>query len=380
MEPIRVLHENVIMDPGGIEALLMNVYRHIDRNKVQFDFMVHRPDHAFYEDEIESLGGRIYRTPRFSPFPGQYQSYMRAVEKILSEHPEYKVLHAHAELNLWPLMIAKKLGIPTRIAHSHNAKTTVNLKYFFFLYEKARIKKYCTDMFMCSTPAGIWTFGEEVVKLGKVKFIKNGIETDKFVYDEQIRIKKRQDLGLENKLVVGHVGRFMQQKNHTFLIDIFDIIHRKNPNSILMLVSDGRLMNEIKSKVHALGLDSVVMFLGNRGDVNELMQAMDVFLFPSLWEGLPLTGIEAQTAGLPVIMSDVITDEVCITENTYMLSLNNCAEIWADKVLSVCGNHIRKNVQKQIIDAGFDIQTTADWLQDFYLKKALGESNDSRTS
>ena len=380
MEPIRVLHENVIMDPGGIEALLMNVYRHIDRNKVQFDFMVHRPDHAFYEDEIESLGGRIYRTPRFSPFPGQYQSYMRAVEKILSEHPEYKVLHAHAELNLWPLMIAKKLGIPTRIAHSHNAKTTVNLKYFFFLYEKARIKKYCTDMFMCSTPAGIWTFGEEAVKLGKVKFIKNGIETDKFVYDEQIRIKKRQDLGLENKLVVGHVGRFMQQKNHTFLIDIFDIIHRKNPNSILMLVSDGRLMNEIKSKVHALGLDSVVMFLGNRGDVNELMQAMDVFLFPSLWEGLPLTGIEAQTAGLPVIMSDVITDEVCITENTYMLSLNNCAEIWADKVLSVCGNHIRKNVQKQIIDAGFDIQTTADWLQDFYLKKALGENNDSRTS
>jgi len=107
MEPIRVLHENVIMDPGGIEALLMNVYRHIDREKVQFDFMVHRPDHAFYEDEIESLGGRIYRTPKFSPIPGQYQAYMKSIEKILSEHPEYKIIHAHAELNLWPLMIAK---------------------------------------------------------------------------------------------------------------------------------------------------------------------------------------------------------------------------------------------------------------------------------
>lgn len=367
MEPMRVLHENVIMDPGGIEALLMNVYRHIDRDRVQFDFMVHRPDHAFYENEIENLGGKIYRTPKFSPFPGQYQSFMRATEKILLEHPEYKVMHAHAELNLWPLMVAKKLGVPTRIAHSHNAKTTVNLKYFFFLYEKAKIKKFCTDMFMCSTPAGVWTFGQKAVESGTVKFIKNGIETDKFVYNEQIRSKKRRELGLENKLVVGHVGRFMQQKNHKFLIDVFDVIHKKNPNTVLILVSDGRLMNAIKSKVHTLDLDSSVMFLGNRGDVNELMQAMDVFLFPSLWEGLPLTGVEAQTAGLPVIMSDVITDEVCITENAYMLSLNNCAEVWADKVLSICSNYIRKNVQKQIIDAGFDIQTTADWLENFYL-------------
>ena len=276
-------------------------------------------------------------------------------------------MHAHAELNLWPLMIAKKLGIPTRIAHSHNAKTTVNLKYFFFLYEKARIKNYCTDMFMCSTPAGVWTFGQKTVDAGKVKFIKNGIETERFVFNEKVRAQKRSELSLGDKFVVGHVGRFMQQKNHTFLVDIFEQIHKKNPNSVLMLISDGRLMDEIKAKVRRLGLDDSVMFLGNRGDVNELMQATDVFLFPSLWEGLPLTGIEAQTAGLPVVMSDVITDEVCITENTYMLSLNDCAEVWADKVMSVCSNHIRKNVQKQIIDAGFDIQTTADWLQNFYL-------------
>ena len=375
MEPIRVLHENVIMDPGGIEALLMNVYRHIDRDKVQFDFMVHRPDHAFYEDEIESLGGKIYRTPKFSPIPGQYQSYMGSVEKILKEHPEYKVLHAHAELNLWPLMIAKKLGVPTRIAHSHNAKTSVNLKYFFFLYEKARIKKYCTDMFMCSTPAGIWTFGEEAVKSGKVKFIKNGIETERFAYNEEIRAAKRRELGLGDKFVVGHVGGkaktwdLRQQKNHTFLVDIFNEIYKRNPNSMLMLVSDGRLMDEIKSKVHVLGLDGSVLFLGNRGDVNELMQAMDVFLFPSLWEGLPLTGVEAQTAGLPVVMSDVITSEVCITDNVYRMALDKTAEEWADKVLGAYENHTRKNVQKQIVDAGFDIRTTAQWLQEFYLRR-----------
>lgn len=368
MEPIRILHENVIMDPGGIEALLMNVYRHIDRDQVQFDFMVHRPDHAFYEDEIESLGGKIYRTPKFSPIPGHYQSYMNSVEKILREHPEYKVLHAHAELNLWPLMIAKKLGIPTRIAHSHNAKTTVNLKYFFFLYEKARIKKYCTDMFMCSTPAGIWTFGEDAVNSGRVKFIKNGIETERFEYSEQVRAEKRRELGLNDSFIVGHVGRFMKQKNHTFLVDIFNEIHLRNPNSILLLVSDGRLMDEIKAKVHGLGLDNSVMFLGNRGDVNELMQAMDIFLFPSLWEGLPLTGIEAQSAGLPVVMSDVITDEVCITDNVCKVSLKDSAATWAERVLEVYGKCKRKDVRQQIIDAGFDIRATAKWLQNFYIE------------
>lgn len=371
MEPIRVLHENVIMDPGGIEALLMNVYRHIDREKVQFDFMVHRPDHAFYEDEIERLGGRVYRTPKFSPIPGQYQDYMHSIEKILRDHPEYKILHAHAELNLWPLMIAKKLGIPTRIAHSHNAKTTINLKYFFFLYEKARIKNYCTDMFMCSTPAGIWTFGKDAVNLGKVKFIKNGIETERFVYNEQVRTNKRRQLDIGDKFVVGHVGRFMQQKNHTFLVDIFNEIHKKNPKSVLMLISDGRLMDEIKAKVHRLRLDDSVMFLGNRGDVNELMQAMDVFLFPSLWEGLPLTGIEAQTAGLPVVMSDVITDEVCVTENTYRMSLKENAGAWANKVLHVCKDFQRSDVRKQVVDAGFDIRTTTAWLQDFYINRAM---------
>ncbi|OPZ92856.1 MAG: putative glycosyltransferase EpsF [Firmicutes bacterium ADurb.Bin419] len=369
MEPIRVLHENVIMDPGGIETLLMNVYRHIDRERVQFDFMVHRPDKAFYEDEIESLGGRIYRTPKFSPFPGQYKQFMGSVERILRDHPEYKVIHAHAELNLWPLKIAKKLAIPTRIAHSHNAKTVFNLKYFFFLYEKIFIKKYCTDMFMCSTPAGVWTFGRKAVQDGKAKFIKNGVETERFAYNPEIREKKRKELNLDSKFVVGHVGRFMQQKNHTFLIDIFSEIYKKNPQSQLILVSDGRLMDEVKAKVKQLNLDSCVQFLGNRSDVNELMQAMDVFLFPSLWEGLPLTGIEAQSAGLPVVMSDVITDEVCVTNNIYTMSLSKSAKEWADKVLEVCHGFIRKDVRQQVIDAGFDILTTAKWLQDFYLKQ-----------
>ena len=369
MEPIRVLHENVIMDPGGIEALLMNVYRHIDREKVQFDFMVHRSQRAFYEDEIEKMGGKIYRTSRFSPFPGQYQKYMSEMEKVLVEHPEYRIIHAHAELNLWPLMLAKRIGISTRIAHSHNAKTKVNLKYFFFLFQKPQIKKYCTDMFMCSTPAGEWTFGKESVAEGNVKFIKNGIETERFAYDESVRNSKRKELGVENKFVVGHVGRFMQQKNHDFLIDIFKCIKEKKPESVLVLVSDGRLMEEIKAKVHRLNLDDSVYFLGNRDDVNELMQAMDVFVFPSLWEGLPLTGIEAQTAGLPVVMSDAITSEVCVTDNIVMISLKESAEFWSENVIKMCNGFKRCDVSQQVIDAGFDIRTTAEWLQNFYISK-----------
>lgn len=372
MEPIRVLHENVIMDPGGIETLLMNLYRHIDREKIQFDFLVHRPDEAFYDKDILDMGGRIYRTARFSPIPGQYQQHMNDIEAVLRAHPEYKVFHAHAELNLWPLMVAKKVGIPTRIAHSHNAKTTMNLKYFFFLYEKMKIKEYCTDMFMCSTPAGNWTFGKKAVESGKVRFIKNGIETERFAYSEKVRANKRAELGIHNQFVVGHVGRFMQQKNHEFLIDIFKEIHDRRPDSVLILVSDGRLMDHIKAKVHTMGLDDAVRFLGNRRDVNEIYQAMDVFLFPSLWEGLPLTGIEAQTAGLPVVMSDVITDEVCVTPNVYTMSLKDSASVWAKKVLQVTEDYQRHNMRQQVVDAGFDIVTTAQLLQKFYIDRSLG--------
>lgn len=369
MEPIRVLHEDVILDPGGIEALLMNLYRHIDREQLQFDFMVHRPEKGFFEDEVESLGGKIYKTPPFNPI--HYGRYKKSVTGILEAHPEYKVFHCHAELNLWPLKYAKKLNIPTRIAHSHNAKTVINLKYFFFLYEKMFIKNYCTDMFMCSTPAGEWSYGKKAVANGKVKFIKNGIDTKDYEFNEAIRNEVRRELNLGDKIVFGHIGRFMQQKNHTFLIDIFNEIHKKNSNTVLLLTGQGRLEEEIKQKVHQMGLDDSVKFLGVRKDANRVYQAFDMFLFPSLWEGLPLTGVEAQTAGLPVVMSDVITPETIVTDNVSTISLSKSASEWADKCLDILNNYQRQNCRQQVIDSGFDIQTTADWLQNFYIERTL---------
>ena len=367
MKPIRVLHNIVLMDTGGIETLVMNLYRHIDRERLLFDFLVHRPQEGFYEPEIKSYGGRIFRTCPYNPL--HTRQFKKECMNVFTQHPEYKVFHAHQELNLWTLDYARQAGIPTRIAHSHNAKTVVNLKYFFFLYEKMFIKKHCTDMFMCSTPAGKWSFGKKAVKDGRVEFIKNGIETSRFKYDEQTRRELREELGVGDKIVIGHIGRFMQQKNHSFLLEIFKIIHDKNPNTVLALCGEGRLEDDIKKKASELGIENDILFLGVRSDTNRVYQAYDLFLFPSLWEGLPLTGIEAQTAGLPVLMSDIITPETIVTDNVTQFSLSQSAEAWADKALELVKNHKRTDCSKQVVKAGFDIQDTADRLQNFYIER-----------
>lgn len=375
MEAIRVLHENVIMDPGGIETLLMNIYRHIDREKVQFDFMVHRSNYAFYDKEIEQLGGRIYRTPKFCPFPKQYSEYICGMRRVIYQHPEYKIIHAHSELNLWPLKIAKEMGVPIRIAHSHNSKTKINLKYCFFLYERANIRKYCTDMFMCSKDAGEWSFGKQALTNNEAILIKNGIETDKFDYNENIRKQVRDEFGLNNKLVVGHVGRFMEQKNHKFLIEVFKAIHELNSNTVLMLVGDGKLFDSINKLAIDLGIYNSVIFLKKRNDVNRLMQAMDIFVFPSLWEGLGIVAVEAQTAGLPVFISDAIPSEVVLTDNVFITPLKLSAKAWAEKILSISLTHERKSHKNEIAKAGYDICNTAQLLQNFYLEKQLRYGN-----
>lgn len=373
MEPIRVLHENVIMDPGGIETLLMNLYRHIDTEQIQFDFMLHRPQKGVYEDEILSRGGKIYRTPPFNPF--KMNAFKNSVEKILIEHSEYKVFHCHSELNLWPLKYAAKLGVPVRIAHAHNAKSSVDLKYFFMLYEKMFRKRYCTDMFMCSDPAGEWYFGKKAVAEGKVKFINGIIDTDKFKYDETVRREVRQELNVGDKTVIGHVGRFMKQKNHMFLLEIFCEIHKMNPNTVLVLCGNGILEDKIKAKANELGIGKDIIYTGAKNGVNvntgRLYQAFDLYLFPSLWEGLPLTGIEAQTSGLPIVMSDVIAKQTVVTDNVVQLPLSKSSEEWAKTCLDILSTFERKDCKKQVVDAGFDVINTAEFLQNFYIERTL---------
>lgn len=371
MEPIRVLHEDAVMEAGGIETFIMNVYRHIDRSKVQFDFMVHRPYEAFHDKEILELGGKIYRTPEFNPIPHKYKAFKEGIKKVFIEHPEYKVLHAHADLKGWPIKFAAECGVPTRIGHSHSAKTSVNLKYFFFRYEHLWIKKYCTDMFMCSTPAGNWTFGKKAVAANKTQFIKNGVETSLFQFNDSVRTDVRKELGLGNKIVFGHIGRLSQAKNHKFLLEVFNEIHKKNPNTVLLIVGDGELNDQCRAYASQFSFGDSVKFLGVRRDVPRILQAMDLFIFPSLWEGLPLTVVEAQTSGLPVLMSDVITPEVIITNGLKTCSLSESADKWADTALNLAKNHKRYDCRQEVIDAGFDIQSTVDFLQEFYIQRTM---------
>lgn len=363
MKPIRILHENVIMDQGGIENLLMNVYRNIDREKVQFDFIVHREKKGCFEDEIRELGGKIYRTPPFNPF--HYKAYADAVEKVYRDHPEYKIVHCHSELNLWPLKIAKKCGIPVRIAHSHNTKCRFSLKTFFFYYEKMFIKKYCTDMFMCSEPAGEWSFGKKAVEQNRCTLIKNGIVVPDFTFDESVRNRIRQEYGLEDKIVIGHVGKFMVQKNHAFLIKLFSEIHKAQKNTVLMLIGEGELEEKIRDMVHEYDLDESVVFMGTKKNVNEFMQAMDVFVLPSAWEGLGIVNIEAQAAGLPAVVSDEVPEAAVLTDLIERISLSQPMEVWCRAVLDKV-NTPRRDTSEEIRKSGFDIVQTAKKLEDFY--------------
>jgi glycosyltransferase involved in cell wall biosynthesis len=296
--------------------------------------------------------------------------------EILREHPEYKVFHSHQELNLWTLKYAEKAGIPCRIAHSHNAKTVVNLKFFFFLYEKLFIKRHCTDMFMCSTLAGEWSYGKKAVQDGRVRMSKNGIEVERFRYNEEVRREVRRELNVEDKIVIGHAGRFMQQKNHMFLMDIFRKIHDRNPDTVLLLCGEGRLEEDIRRKVKELELEDHVRFLGVRPDMDRMYQGFDLFLLPSLWEGLPVVGIEAQTSGLPILMSDVITPEVEVTPCVKKLSLKTSPEVWAQTALDMIREHQRQDEYQRIVDAGFDIRETAKWWQNYYLEKYREENEN----
>ena len=264
MEPIRILHENVIMQQGGIENLIMNIYRNIDRNKIQFDFMVHREKKGFFDDEIKSMGGKIYVTPPFNPF--HHHSYLNGIKSVLSEHPEYKIIHCHSELNMWPLRIAAKMNVPIRIAHSHSSKTPIDLKYFFMKYQQVFIKKYCTHMFMCSKEAGKWAFGEEAIKQDNAYVVKNGIDINKFVFNRKVREEVRKELNLNNKFVVGNVGRLVKPKNHSFLLNIFNEVLKRKKNAVLLLVGEGELETEIKNKVKVMGLEQNVIFTGLRAD------------------------------------------------------------------------------------------------------------------
>lgn len=356
----RVLHVVPNMNSGGIENLIMNIYRKIDRDKLQFDFIVHYNKKGVFDDEIEQLGGKIYRFPVMED--KNLLKYIKDLNRFFKTHKEYKVVHGHmASLAYLYLGAAKRNGVPVRIAHSHGTSHLKSLKgyckYIMFKFAKYNANYY----YACSTEAGNYLFG----KKRQFEFIPNAIELNKFSYNEETRKKVRKELKLDDKIVIGHVGRFNLQKNHDFLIDIFKSIYEKNKKCVLLLIGVGELEEKIKQKIKDYNLEDNVLMLGLRRDVDKLYQAMDIFLMPSLFEGLPLTGVEAQASKLKCIFSSEITKEVRITDNIEFIDLSLGADKWAEIVL----NNLKYDRKKiKINDSRFDINVLAKQMQEKYIE------------
>lgn len=342
---------------GGVESVIMNYYRNIDRAKINFDFLCNNEVVA-YEDEIKELGGNIYKITARSKDIKKYKQDMKEFFKKHSNDYSTIWVNVCSLANIDYLKYAKKYGIKYRIIHSHNSQNMDSkLRGILHKINRILIKKYATDFWTCSKEAGEWFYNKKIINNEKYLLVNNAIDTNKFKFNEEIRSEVRKELEVENKLVIGHVGRFHFQKNHTFLIDIFKKVSEKNKDAHMVLVGIGTLEDEIKKKVEDLNLKNKVTFLGQRKDVDKIMQAFDVLLFPSLFEGLPLTLIEAQANGMPILASkDVIPKEVKMSDNFTFVSLEDNSEKWADILLSQdLTNKSKENIEK-IKKRGFDIQ------------------------
>ena len=356
---IRVLHCVNIMDRAGLETMLMNYYRNIDRTHVQFDFLTHRPNKGAYDDEIRNLGGKVYYAPRL--YPQNYPAYFKWMKEFFREHPEYEIVHSHIDaMSFFPLYAAKKAGISVRIAHSHSSKLDKDLKlpikFVALKFIPYVANKYCA----CGTLAGKFMFGKR-----EFKIIKNAIDIDKYKFNKEVRENKRIDLGLNDKFVIGHVGRYCYIKNQLFLLDIFAEVKRRREKSHLLLIGKGEDENKIREKIHVLHLDDDVSLLIDRNDVDQLYQAMDMFVMPSLFEGLPVVGVEAQANGLPCIFSKKISNEVILSDQAQMLALDAGIEGWANTILSVKSAR-NVNSVKWLETKGYNVVLESKKLSNYY--------------
>lgn len=362
---IRVLQIVTYMGRGGLETMLMNYYRNMDRSKVQFDFLVHRDFEADYDREILSMGGKIFRISRLVPWSRKYR---RELKEFFKEHPEYKIVHVHQDcLSSVALQCADECGIPIRIAHSHNINQDKNIKYLIKLHYMKKITNYATDYFACSKEAGDWMFGGHPYHI-----LHNAIDASAYSYSAIKAAQMRKQLDLEDNFVIGHIGRFDPQKNHDFLIEIFVEFLKLEPCARLMLVGDGKGRKKIEEKVKLLELNDKVVFTGVRGDVADLLQAIDVFVFPSWYEGLGIAAVEAQAAGTPCILSDKVPEECRMTTNTEFLSLNDTPKTWAKHIYAY-KNVAHMDTYEDIYKAGYDIKNNAAKLQAFYCNGVYDE-------
>ena len=362
--PVRIAHIIGKIRNGGVESVIMNYYRNIDRTKIQYDVIIDEDSsNPHVQAEIESLGGKIITVPPYQ----KIATYHNALYQLFRQN-NYPLVYSHMNtLAVFPLFAAWRAGVPIRVAHSHSTAGRGETKRNIIKYMlRPFAKVFPTHLCSCSEYAGRWLFGDNAFDSGRVKVWNNAVNTGRFAYSESVRHEIRKALNLSGKFVVGHSGRFMTQKNHTFLIDIFAEIHRRREDSVLLLVGEGPLMNEVRAKVSGLGLSECVVFLGNVNDMERYYQAMDVFMFPSLYEGLGMSAVEAQIAGLPVVCSTELPVEAKICENLHFISLKDSTSVWAEAALKNSAGHIRKDMSSCARKSGFDIKTEGVKLSEWY--------------
>nr|WP_280518681.1 glycosyltransferase family 1 protein [Lederbergia wuyishanensis] len=353
------------MNRGGAETLIMNLYRNIDRSKIQFDFLTCKQ--GDYDKEIISLGGRIHRIPYISEV-GHFK-YKKELNHFFLKNSQYTIVHSHLDkMSGFVLNAAKKACIPVRISHSHSTRSEGGyIARLYKWFSGKLLQKSATHLIACSEHAAKWLFPRDYKN---AKVLKNGIDTSKFAFSKEMRKIVRKELEIEdNFFVIGHVGRFSHVKNHRLLIEVFAKLHKNNQNSILILAGDGPLKSSIQKRVKELNLHKNVKFIGIRNDIERILQALDVFVFPSFYEGVPVSLIEAQAAGLPCIISDQITRDIDLDLNLINFVPLNDPIIWVDRIMEKVSVIQRASFDSNVfLNKGFDIKSTAKHMTDYYFK------------
>ena len=352
------------MNSGGKKNLIMEYYRHIERDKLQFDFICDSDSEAIPKEEIESLGGRVYIIPPYQ----HIFSNMKEMKRIFEENG-YPVVHAwNSTMNLFPMYVAKRAKVPVRISESLSMAHEKDWKTVLKKMLKPMSKMFANKYMACGEDCGRFQFGDRLFDEGKVDVFKTVVNTGFNDYDPVLREKTREEYGWKDKIVIGHIGRFTYQKNSVRMIEIFAAIAAKEEKAVLCLIGDGELKDEMMSRIKELGIEDKVCYLGRREDIQQFYNAMDCFILPSLYEGLPVVGLEAESCGLPMFFSTEVTREANACELGHFISLEESNEVWADEILKSIYDNMpkRRSHAEEVKNAGFDSASEALRLQAYY--------------
>lgn len=362
----RILHVVSTMDYGGAETLLMSIYKKIDRTQIQFDFLCLNRTEALFSEEILKLGGRLFKVD--GPTHVGLRCYCSQLFRFFKEHQEYDIIHAHLNWDsCFTLWMAKKAGKKHRISHSHVANHKCSIVYYLYMLWAKRINNYClTERFACSENAGKYLFGSKA----SFHIMPNSIDTERFRYSESLRLATRQRLQIsDEEYVIGHVGRFSPPKNHFFILKVFAKLRQRKPRSRLLFLGSGPLEEAVRQQAVELGINDHIIFAGLHSDTEAYYSAMDLFLFPSLYEGLGIVAIEAQCSGLPVIASTMVPQFAKVTELMDFISLDVPLDTWCDKIIEQLNmpRNTRASYETQVAESPYNLDKTVAFLQDYYL-------------